>query len=346
VHVTAKLIQATTEKQLWAATYRRDRASAGAVQRAVTDAIAEHLQVRLARKHRGTSVDEQGADTDPTAAQDKVAHVDSTPSARGLNLNLAQPAALIGKRTLAVLPFKLLTVSNDDAFLSVALEDAIITHLGASRNLLVRPIGMVQRYARESPAPLTAARELNVQVVVSGTVQRVGTKLRVCLQAVDATNGSVVLSAKHDAELTDLFALQDAIAESLANALKFERDSQKESIEHRPTANRIAYELFLRAADKLSRLNQWDTRAAIEMLARAVQLDPRFAAAWARLAEAHLLMAFTFGQGARSVTAAERAALLPLIPRIRWHNAHTAWCCGHLRVDFRTLPLYVRCQSR
>lgn len=258
------------------------------------------------RKPRATMVEDQEVFSRPTAAHNKVARAEFTTPGRGLDVNL--PASLRGKRSIAVLPFKLLTQSGDDGFLSVALADAIITHLGASPNLFVRPIGMVQRYAGESADPLTAARELNVQVVVSGTVQRVDTKLRVCLQAVDATNGSVVLSAKHDAEMIELFALQDAIAESLAKGLQFELNDHKESVEHRPDGNRMSYELFLRAADKLSRLNRWDTQAAIDMLGRAVQIDPRFAAAWARLAEAHLLMAFTFGQGARSITAAERAA--------------------------------------
>jgi TolB-like protein len=309
VHVTAKLLHPTTEKQLWAATYQRHRGSAAAVPGEVTQAIAEQLQVRLAPKAHGTTPDDRELRAIPAAARpDDVAHADLTTPAAGLDLNLGTHASLVGKRSVAVLPFKLLTLSGEDAFLSIALADAIITHLSASQDLLVRPIGMVQRYAREAPDPLTAARELNVQVVVSGTVQRVGPKLRVCLQAVDATNGSVLLSAKHDAELIDLFALQDAIAERVANALELERHGENESGERRPTGNRMAYELFLRSADKLSRLNQWDTRAAIEMLGKAVQLDREFAGAWARLAEAHLLMAFTFGQGARGVGAAERAA--------------------------------------
>jgi TolB-like protein/DNA-binding winged helix-turn-helix (wHTH) protein len=265
----------------------------------------------VAVPQQGTAaVSDRNTATQPNSAppRDEFPEAEFTPRPRGLALDLVTPKSLVGKRSVAVLPFKLLAPSGDDAFLSVALADAIVTHLGASPDLLVRPIAMVQRYAGESTEPIRAARELNVQVVVNGTVQRLGTKLRVCLQAIDIPNGDVLLSAKYDAEMHDLFALQDAVADSVAKALEFEQVGVKESSEGPPTGNRMAYELFLRAADKLSRLNQWDTQAAIDMLEKAVQLDARFAGAWARMAEAHLLMAFTFGEGARAVAAAERAA--------------------------------------
>jgi serine/threonine protein kinase len=233
--------------------------------------------------------------------------LDLTNAAREIELGPALPAAIRGKRTVAVLPFKLLTRSADDEYLSVALVDAIINDLNTSGDVLVRPIGMVQRYAKEAVEPLLAARELNVHVIVEGSIQKLGPKLRVHLQALDATTGSSLLSAKYDGEMVDLFNLQDTIADSLARALGFETSTPKPIAEVKPTKNRTAYELFLRASDKLSRLNHWETRAAIDMLEHAVQLDPRFGAAWARMAEAHLLMAFTFGEGSRAIAAAERA---------------------------------------
>jgi non-specific serine/threonine protein kinase len=233
--------------------------------------------------------------------------VDLTNAARDIELGPELPATIRGKRTVAVLPFKLLTPSADDEYLSVALVDAIINHLNTSGDVLVRPIAMVQRYVREAVEPLRAARELNVDIIVDGSIQKVGPKLRVHLQALDATSGSSLLSAKHDGQMVDLFDLQDTIAESLARALEFETSTVKRTAEDKPTKNQTAYELFLRAADKLSRLNRWETRAAIDMLEHAVQLDPRFAGAWARMAEAHLLMAFTFAEGPPAVAAAERA---------------------------------------
>ena len=300
VRITAKLIQVMPEKQLWAASYERDRREAPAAGIEVAHAITAHLRVAITAGHQATPA----ARSRPA----RNAQMDITNGSRNLEVRSSLPTDVAGKRTIAVLPLQLLTPSSDDEFLGVALADAIINRLSASGNVLVRPIGMVQRYARDATEPLEAARHLNVDVLVDGNIQKIGSKVRVYLQAVDAATESPLLSAKFDAEMIDLFPLQDAMGESLAKALDFDSVKRPATVEDRPTRNRMAYELFLRAADKLSRLNQWDTRAAIDMLERAVQLDARFAAAWARLAEAHLLMAFTFAKSSRAIAAAEHAA--------------------------------------
>jgi TolB-like protein/Tfp pilus assembly protein PilF len=314
VRITAKLIQVTPEKQLWAASYLRGRDHALKVQSEIAHLVAEHVRVALSPTSPAVTIAHQvrpnSAHADRAAPDARIA---ATTVAAEVGIKPSLPAAVVGKRTVAVLPLKLLTPSSEDEFLSVALADAIINHLSTSGNVLVRPIASVQRYAHDVTDPLKAARELNVEVVVDGNIQRVGSKLRVYLQAVDAMTGDTLLSTKHDAEMVNLFSLQDAMGEGLANALEFDTAKRQGIAEDRSTSNRMAYELFLRAVDKLSRLNRWDTRAAIDMLDSAVKLDPRFAAAWARLAEAHLLMAFTFGQGASGTAAAERAARRALV---------------------------------
>jgi TolB-like protein/Tfp pilus assembly protein PilF len=308
MRVTAKLIQVTPEKQLWSASYRPDRDDGLRAQTDVAHAIAEDLRVALSAGGEAAAIAQRGPETESTAVEPSAreAPKDLTNSSREFAGRLVLRQA-VDKRAVAVLPLKLLTPASDAEFLSVALADAMIHHLSASDAVLVRPLAMVQRYAADATEPLSAARKLNVEVLVEGNIQKVGSKLRVCLRALDAATGSTLASVTHDAEMADLFTLQDAMGESLATALAADAAKRRPVVEDRPT-NRMAYELFLRAADRLSRLNQWDTRAAIDMLHSAVRLDARFAAAWARLAEAHLLMAFTFGEGSRGIAAAERAA--------------------------------------
>jgi TolB-like protein/tRNA A-37 threonylcarbamoyl transferase component Bud32/Tfp pilus assembly protein PilF len=220
--------------------------------------------------------------------------VDLTNLARDLEIGAILPAAVAGKRALAVLPFKLLTPNAEDDYLSVALADAVINQLSASGELLVRPASTVQRYAKQAVDPLVAARELNVQVVVDGSIQKFGPKLRVHFQAWNATDGASLLSCKYDSEMADLFGLQDKIGEGLARALGLKSARAEEAPAESPTKNPVAYQLYLRAAERLSKINRWDTRTAIELLEEATKLDPRFAAAWARLAEAYVFMATTF----------------------------------------------------
>lgn len=196
------------------------------------------------------------------------------------------------RRAVAVLPFRLLTPNAEDAYLSVALADAVIHQLGTSGEILVRPTSAVERYA-QAVDPLQAARELNVQIVAQGGIQKSGTQLRVHVQAWNTADARVIHSAKYDVQIHELFSLQDQLAADLGHALGVQHTAEDKTPVAPPTKNAHAYELFLRAADRLARLNRWDTRTAIEMLEQAVALDPKFADAWARLAEACILLGTT-----------------------------------------------------
>jgi serine/threonine protein kinase/predicted Zn-dependent protease len=225
---------------------------------------------------------------------------------RELELGAFLPAALAGQRSVAVLPFRLLTPNPSDEYLPMALADAVINYLSSSGELLVRPAHSVSRYAQREIDPLAAARDLNVHVVVDGSIQKFGDKLRVLVRASNAADGSVLLSAKQDSDAAALFDLQDSIAERVGAALGLKPDSEGVPTGP-PTKNPIAYELYLRAADRLIRLNSWDNRAAVDMLENATKLDPKFAAAWARLAEALLLVGTTSSSSPHWVRDAEKA---------------------------------------
>ena len=224
-----------------------------------------------------------------------------------LDRSASAAAGAAGRRSVAVLPFRLLTPRPEDEYLSVAMADAVIQQLSAGQGLLVRPTSAVLRYALPAADPMTAARELNVNVIVEGSIQKAGPKIRVQVQGWDTGNHETILSAKLDGEMTDLFALQDRVSEGVSRALGLGGPSSSSS-DRRPTKNAHAYELFSRARERLQRLNRWDTLTAIEMLRQATELDPQFAEAWARLAEACVTMAGTFEPLARWINQADRAS--------------------------------------
>lgn len=217
------------------------------------------------------------------------------------------PKHIAAKRALAVVPFHLLTPQPDRDYLGVALADAVVNELSSLADWLVRPTNTVLRYTARPPEPAMVARELNVHVVVTGTVQLAGTRVRVHVQAWNVTDGTTLHSRKHEAEVSELFALQDEIASGLRQALGARTSSQSPSGATPATRNGTAYDLFLRASERLSRLNRWDARSAIDMLESAVELDPGYAEAWARLAEACTLLAVTFEPGAQWTRRAEQA---------------------------------------
>ena len=165
-------------------------------------------------------------------------HLDLLNLERDLNLGPAFQAAVAGKRAVAVLPYKLLTPNPEDDYLSMALADAVISQLSASGDLLVRPAAAVTRYAKQAVDPMLAARELNVQVIVEGSIQKLGPKLRVHVQAWNSADGATLLVAKHDSEMTDLFGLQDRISDQLARTLGAKSGSPGHSAP--PTSNTVA----------------------------------------------------------------------------------------------------------
>jgi eukaryotic-like serine/threonine-protein kinase len=268
----------------------------------------------------------------------------------------ALPVVVAGRRAVAVLPFKLLTPNAEDDYLSVALADAVINQLGASGELLVRPIGVVACYAKQAIDPLKAARDLNVQVVVEGSIQKFGQRLRLHAQVWNAADGSTLLTTKHDSGMADLFELQDKMASAVARALGAQATVASEAHAAAPTKHPLACELFLRAVERLSRVNLWDTHTAIEMLEKAVKLDPGFVGAWARLAQAYVVMAVTFEPGVRWFRRGDRAIrrALKLDPRnaeahcergrILWTPARSFQNAAALRALSTSLRLTPGCQ--
>jgi TolB-like protein/Tfp pilus assembly protein PilF len=205
-------------------------------------------------------------------------------------------SAAPGRKSVAVLPFRMVTGSSDLQFLPAALADAVVNRLGATGRLIVRPTSSVMRYAQAEAGWIAVARELNVDIVVEGSIQQIGPRVRVLVQAQQAADSATLHSAKHDGDTADLFALQDRIADAVCGSLA-PGGARAATAGPPPTENRVAYELYMRAADQLAHGNKWDTANAIEILEQATRLDPRFADAWARLAQAYIQMGVAFATG-------------------------------------------------
>jgi len=159
------------------------------------------------------------------------------------------------------------------------------------------------RYTDRTIDPVMAARELNAEIVVEGSIQKLGPQLRAQIQVWDARDASPLLSARHDAEMSKLFELQDRLAETLHAALGVSPGAP----ENPPTQNVQAYELYLRAIERLSLGNPWDTRTGIEMLRNVTRLDPQFVDAWAGLAQGCVAMGFAFEPEGPWLQAADEA---------------------------------------
>jgi adenylate cyclase len=191
---------------------------------------------------------------------------------------------------IAVLPFENLSNEPDSAFFTDGLHDTVIGHLSRVSGLKVISRTSVMGYRGQQKSLKRIGRELGVDHIVEGSVQRAGGRLRVVAQLIETDSDTHLWSHEYDHELKDVFAVQADIAKSVATAVKARLTPQEEaSIESIPTKNPAAYDLYLRALmiERRADPKAEDFRQGLEWLGQAVALDPNFAAAYAQMASLH-----------------------------------------------------------
>jgi eukaryotic-like serine/threonine-protein kinase len=229
--------------------------------------------------------------------------------------NLSIPSASIvasshpaGRKSIAVIPFQFRVPSPDDRFLSIALADAVANRLGSSPSLVVRPTSSVIKFSKGDTEWSQIARELNVDMVAEGSIQKMGTRVRVFVQVWELREGRSTHSAKIDGDMGDLFTLQDNLADSVFTALTPRKLEKSSSTAVPPTRHPLAYELYMRAIDRTMCFNKYDLNNAIEILDRAIDLDPDFAEAWGLLAIIRSQIGIAFDPQPNWFDHAEKAA--------------------------------------
>lgn len=219
-------------------------------------------------------------------------YVQSVPR-RGYRLDAPVRGAMAEKRLgVAVLPFSCLGPATDE-HLGLALSDALIGRLTAFEELRVRPTAVVAPYAGVARSPREIAQELDVDAVVTGTVQRDAGRLRLSIQLVPRPASLRPWAQSFDSDWTGLFAVQDTIAERVAGALwprLVSADRPRPGPRSGPRPD--AHEAYLRGRYFWARLDQEGVSKAIGCFAEAVSLDPGWAAPHAGLADAHVLLGF------------------------------------------------------
>jgi TolB-like protein len=201
---------------------------------------------------------------------------------------LAVPARLAGRPSVAVLPFKNLSGDPGQDYFSDGITEDVITALGRFSNLLViaRSASFPFRGSNASPAEI--GRLLDARYLLDGSIRRAGNRVRVNAELTEAATGRHVWSEAYDAEVDDIFAVQDDIAKRVvgAAAVKLTRFERERALA-KPTTNLAAYEYVLRGRDSHSHATHEDNDEASELFQRAIDLDPNYAEAYAALGGSH-----------------------------------------------------------
>ncbi|WP_137931364.1 winged helix-turn-helix domain-containing tetratricopeptide repeat protein [Mesorhizobium comanense] len=199
------------------------------------------------------------------------------------------PAAL--RPSIAILPLDNMSGDPEQDYFSDGITEDIITQLGRFREFLVIARNSSFRFRGKANDLVEVAKKLGVQYVVEGSVRKIGNRVRVTVQLIDASSTAHIWGEHYDRELDDIFAIQDEITQMIAARLARQaRTAIASRARARPTDNMSAYEFYLRA---LQLAAVYDAAQEAEpFLRRAVKLDPRFAAAHAMLGVVETLKFF------------------------------------------------------
>ncbi|HEX8140967.1 MAG TPA: winged helix-turn-helix domain-containing protein [Pyrinomonadaceae bacterium] len=196
-------------------------------------------------------------------------------------------------KAIAVLPFKTLGEESRTEMLGLGMADAIIIKMSKLQQVPVLPTSTIIKYTGREHDPLTTGRELGVDAVLDGTVQRSGDRIRVTVQLISLDDGRTLWSEVYDEQFTSIFSVQDVISEHVAEALKPDLSrEEKAQLAKRYTDNTEAYEAYVRGLYFWNKRSQDGLARAIEYFQRAVERDPKFALAYAGLADAYGLVGY------------------------------------------------------
>src|SRR5438067_9873195 len=238
-------------------------------------------------------------------------------------------------KSIAVLPFESLSDEKENAYFADGIQDDVLTNLSKIGDLKVISRTSVMPYRGKASNVREIGKALGVGTILEGSVRRIGNRVRVNVQLINAENDEHMWAEDYDRELTDVFAIQTDLAQKIANELRAKLSpSEKAQMERKPTENGEAYLAFVQGhnlsctVEDLEKLKQSE-----QLYARAIELDPNFALAIARYSQLESWILHWFDRTPerrkKAQTLAERALQLqPDLP-----EAHLALGCSYYYGD-------------
>jgi TolB-like protein/class 3 adenylate cyclase len=189
------------------------------------------------------------------------------------------------KPSIAVLPFANMSGDPEQEYFSDGITEDIITALAKNRWLSVTARNSTFAYKGKSPDIRRVAEELGAAYVVEGSVRKSGKRIRITAQLIDAGSGSHIWAERYDRDVGDIFAVQDEITQTIAATIEPELGAiESQRAKRKPTENLDAWDCYHLALSNMYRFDKDGNAEAQRLFCRAIEIDPDFAAAHARLA--------------------------------------------------------------
>jgi serine/threonine protein kinase/Flp pilus assembly protein TadD len=201
---------------------------------------------------------------------------------KGGSLSTGVPAAPVKQKSVAVLYFENQSGAKEDEYFRDGITEDIVTELSKIAQLEIFPRSEMLAFRDKPATAQQVSQQLGAAYVLEGSIRRAGNRVRITAQLVEASTRHSVWAERYDRQLEDVFAIQEEIARSIAQALRITLTPQEEkTIARKPTENPQAYDFYLRGRSYTRRENM---DYALQMFEQAIQLDPNFALAHAGIA--------------------------------------------------------------
>ena len=233
--------------------------------------------------------------------------------------------------SVAVLPFADMSPDHDQEYFCSGIAEEILNALTRLPNLKVAARSSSFQFQELAGDVRDIGASLGVSTVLEGSVRKSDDRIRVSAQLIDVKDGYHLWSARFDEELKDVFAIQDEIANAIADCLLARISSKQESVIRTTSSKDVtAYEFYLRGRQFINRFSRNDLEFARQMFRESISIDPEFALAWAGYADCHSLLIMYADWNPAYQAEADRASLRALDLQPGLAEAHASRGLAHL----------------
>src|SRR6202140_3792297 len=199
-----------------------------------------------------------------------------------------QVQAAVQIHSLAVLPFQMLGAKQGDEYLGVGMADALITRIGNTGKIIVRPTTSIQKYDGSGVTPQTAGVEQGVDAVLNGTIQQEHDRVRLTVQLIRVRDGVQLWGETFDEKFTNIFALEDALSERVARSVRLKLTGEEtRRLTKRSTERPESYESYVQGRYFWNKRTEKGIRKGLEYFRQAIALDPTFAEGYVGVADSY-----------------------------------------------------------
>ena len=238
-------------------------------------------------------------------------------------------------KSIAVLPFVNMSADKNDEYLSDGVSEELITALSKITGLQVKARTSSFAFKGKNEDIQKIGELLHVSHLLEGSVAKAGNKLRITAQLIQASDGNHLWSDTYDREMQDIFAVRSEVAQQVAATLKIRLlGEDKKRLDKKPTENLEAYNLYRQGRYYADKLSEDGTKKAVPFFQQAIDKDPRFALAYAGIADNYVLAADAYIAPREAFSKAKEAALKAIELDDSLAEAHASLGLVHYHYDW------------